>query len=483
MVGFVHPCQSLATSPAMNFKLPLRLGLTAKTVMAASMVAVVVIAVTFWTNRTFERLHSALDVMSGTGLEQLMTSVRLVQQTESLVSLGLILAQAQSHDERRRALLEFNDRAQWMRKLSTELTRMAADGEVITRVNQRQLDLMQNIEALNALVRDRLDSVTLPGLAEDIASRSARNQALAGELSVMMGYFSAAQRSQLAEQSTMLATEVRNHQKSLIVLTAFLLLSVLLSSIYFERQLVRRILRLQRAVANPKVSLAELHLDGADELTQLSTTVGSYVQRIQEHEALMQHANEELAFLAEHDPLTQLANRRHFDAAAHRLLLHSPLPLCVVICDIDHFKRVNDAYGHALGDQALVHIAKQLQSCMRANDVLARFGGEEFAAVLPVRSQLEAHEVVGRMKQRVAGQPLHTDDIQALELTLSYGVALIEDLPLDPGTDLKYGQVLLNLALRAADDALYEAKRTGRNRICFAAGTLHAHVLKSQTPS
>jgi len=467
----------------MHFQLPFRPGLTAKTVLAASVVALVVIGATFWTNRAFERLHRTLDVMSSTGLEQLMTSVRLVQQTESLVSLGLILAQSQSHDERRRTLLEFNDRTEWMRKLSAELMPMASDTEVIARITQRQLDLTHNIGALKALVRDRIDGNRKPALANDIALLGNKNRELAGELSVMMGYFSAARRSQLAEQSAQLAQEVRNHQRSLIVLTAFLLISVLLSSIYFERRLVRRILRLQRAVANPKVEPAQLLLDGNDELTQLATTVGSYVQRIQEHEALMRHANAELAFLAEHDPLTKLANRRHFDAAAHRLLLQSTLPLCVVICDIDYFKRVNDEHGHALGDQALVHLAQQLQSCMRANDLLARFGGEEFAAVLPVRNPQEAHEILQRMQQKVAEHPLHMGEIGTLTLTLSYGAVLVEDLPLSSDTELKYGHTLLNLALRAADDALYAAKHAGRNRICFAASTLHAGVLKTENPS
>lgn len=458
----------------MSFQTKFRIGLTAKTVIVTTLVALVVIGGMVLTSRAFERLQNALNDLSSTQLEQLMTSVRLVQQTESLASLGLILAQAQNHDARRRTLIELNDRTGWMGKLSRELGSVAADKEVIERVNIKRQALSQNIEELNVLVSERIDGPKQAALERKIRLHSAKNQELAGELSITMGYFAASRRSQLASQSAQLAQDVNRHQQTLMLLTAFLLLSVLLSGVYFERRLVRRILRLQRAVAKATVHPADLQLDGSDELAHLATTVGTYVQRIQAQEFQMRQANDELAFLAEHDPLTKLANRRHFDAAAHRLLQQSALPLCVVVCDIDHFKHVNDAHGHAVGDQALVHLALQLQSCMRGNDILARFGGEEFAAILPVHTPLEAGEIVERIRQKIASNPLHTEEIMSLPLTLSYGLVLVDNLPLASDVDVKHGRTLLSLALRMADDALFAAKHAGRDRICFSETTLHA---------
>ena len=175
-----------------------------------------------------------------------------------------------------------------------------------------------------------------------------------------------------------------------------------------------------------------------------------------------------------HDEVADLS--RHFNAAAQRLLQHSTLPLCVVMGDIDHFKRVNDGYGHAVGDVALVHVARQIAAGLRANDVLARFGGEEFAAILPVHHLEQGQEVVDRIRAHIAQQPLVLADGRSLPLTLSFGLAMIEQVPLAASTDAQRILLLINEAIRLADDALYQAKASGRNCVRLAPGALNAQV-------
>lgn len=195
--------------------------------------------------------------------------------------------------------------------------------------------------------------------------------------------------------------------------------------------------------------------------------------RIQANEQRLQRVNQDLAYLAEHDPLTRLANRRHFDAAARRMLAALHSPLAVVVLDIDHFKLVNDQHGHDLGDQALVHVAQCLSEVLRERDVLARFGGEEFVALMPVASLDAALEVCERMRDKVASQPVPGIGARPLRLTVSAGLALITGLPLDKDSA---STALMQAALQAADGALYQAKEAGRNRVCSASVPLHATV-------
>lgn len=453
-----------------------RFGLTAKTVIVTSMIALISIGATLMTSRALQRLQRNLDRISTTALEQLMTSVRLVQQTESLVSLGLILTQSNRQDERRQTLVELNDRIAWMRKVSQDLAADAGDLDLIERVNARESALADNLKVLDSLVKDRIDGVRTPQSDATIGRLSERHRELAAELSVMMGYFAATRRSQLADQSAALSLEVQSHQRNLLMLTAVLLASVVLSGMYFEWRLARRLVKLQRAVADPMVKPQDLVLDGNDELAQLSQTVAHYVGRIQAHESDMKAANDELAFLAEHDSLTKLANRRHFETAACRLLQTSGFSLCVVICDVDHFKRVNDLYGHSVGDEALVHLARVLQSCMRSNDILARFGGEEFSIVLTVRNAAEAREVLERIRLKVFKQPVRINNA-VIPITLSFGALLMEPVHETVASHKLLPAKLLAHALRHADDALYQAKSEGRDCIVFSAAQLTAATI------
>ncbi|CAB5707964.1 Probable diguanylate cyclase YcdT [Delftia tsuruhatensis] len=156
------------------------------------------------------------------------------------------------------------------------------------------------------------------------------------------------------------------------------------------------------------------------------------------------------------DPLTGLLNRRAFREAVQRLRAEQPgLSAALLVCDVDHFKRVNDGWGHAAGDEVLQRFARLLLRSTRQQDLVARFGGEEFVALLPGADPRAAQSVTRRMRNqlRLTGFSALPDDQR---ITASFGVAWLE-----PGQPLEQ-------ALARADAMLYEAKRAGRDRVRLA---------------
>ena len=160
------------------------------------------------------------------------------------------------------------------------------------------------------------------------------------------------------------------------------------------------------------------------------------------------------------DYLTQLPNRRHFMQRLQEE--HSRIQrgvrdtAAVLMCDLDHFKRINDSLGHAVGDQVLKHFAQVLQRQLRKSDAAGRLGGEEFAVILSGANLQAAAEFAMRLQASFASQPLLHEG-QPLQVTLSIGIALMQA---DCGSQEQ--------VLRASDDALYRAKEKGRNRVEFA---------------
>lgn len=159
------------------------------------------------------------------------------------------------------------------------------------------------------------------------------------------------------------------------------------------------------------------------------------------------------------DPLTKLANRRHFDDTAANLVQQRQ-KLAVLALDIDHFKRVNDTYGHDVGDQALYFVSQIFKRCLRECDLAARLGGEEFAALLPGATQAQAQIVGERIRQGIATNPVLLADDQFLTITISIGIAMLHTDEPD-----------IQAALKRADRALYQAKQQGRNRVIVYTAT------------
>ena len=156
------------------------------------------------------------------------------------------------------------------------------------------------------------------------------------------------------------------------------------------------------------------------------------------------------------DGLTGVHNKRYFveqlDRELSRASRHGR-PLTLVICDIDHFKNVNDEFGHLAGDHVLKEVAQLCKCRIRPDDVIARYGGEELAMILPETDLAGGVLIADELRKKIASASFTFED-EDIDVTVSCGVA-----QLDPGWS-SYDFV------KAADDALYDAKRRGRNRVC-----------------
>jgi diguanylate cyclase (GGDEF)-like protein len=169
--------------------------------------------------------------------------------------------------------------------------------------------------------------------------------------------------------------------------------------------------------------------------------------------------------MAIYDTLTHLYNRRHLDQVLEEEFRNATLskqPLAIVMVDIDHFKPINDHYGHDEGDKALIHIASILKGALRNYDIVSRFGGEEFLVILPKTMMKDAVVIAERIRRSVETTPLSVGD-ETVYLTISLGVAAIPAILPDSKEEF----------IKCADTALYEAKDKGRNRVCFYVPTQH----------
>lgn len=197
---------------------------------------------------------------------------------------------------------------------------------------------------------------------------------------------------------------------------------------------------------------------------ELEARVLARTQALEEVRQGLEVANAELMRLSATDSLTQLANRRSFDRLLDeeiRRARRAGSPLSVLLADIDHFKRVNDTYGHPFGDECLRQVAAVLAGhCQRAGDVAARYGGEEFVVLLPGLDAERAVALAESIRCAIAQLQLQHGG-QMVALTVSLGVATLTP-SLSAPADL----------LAAADAALYQAKNAGRDRVLLAPGNI-----------
>lgn len=199
----------------------------------------------------------------------------------------------------------------------------------------------------------------------------------------------------------------------------------------------------------------------ASDVEFASTVVRSGVTAIQRARAVeaAQADNDRLEALLQTDPLTQLVNRR---ALKTRLLAEMErvrrydAPLAMLLLDLDHFKKINDTYGHLVGDEVLTGVGSLLQRTARSIDTVARYGGEEFVVVLPETSWQGAVAFAERIRDKLASHRFQIAGTQQIQVTASIGVATYPWPQLESAEDL----------FRAADSALYRAKGRGRNLVC-----------------
>ena len=183
-------------------------------------------------------------------------------------------------------------------------------------------------------------------------------------------------------------------------------------------------------------------------------------RRVRETHAKLAASHVQLQTQSERDPLTNLANRRHFQAvmesAAGRGGQNGGFEGALLLVDIDHFKRVNDVHGHGAGDQVLVEVARRLNEAVRSDDLVVRWGGEEFLILAPRAAPEQAEQMAARVL-RILGETPITVGSEALRVTASIGYARF---PLPPYS----AEVPWEQAINLADMALYTAKNQGRNR-------------------
>lgn len=156
------------------------------------------------------------------------------------------------------------------------------------------------------------------------------------------------------------------------------------------------------------------------------------------------------------DPLTALYNRRYFEDEVSKQILEAKAkkqPYTVLMLDADHFKNVNDTYGHKVGDKVLIELSATAERALRDNDIVARYGGEEFVVFLPGIHAKQGHIVADRLRESIAGQVVYSDAGQPVHFTVSIGVS---------SSDVSDN---VDTLIKTADEALYRAKQNGRNRV------------------
>ena len=213
----------------------------------------------------------------------------------------------------------------------------------------------------------------------------------------------------------------------------------------------------------PRVSISEKPFIGFDMINDLAIVRPAFnetepssslieknkclEEMIKERTQALQKANRELRQLAYQDPLTGVGNRLMLDAWL--TCKNSQLPITVMMIDIDHFKLINDRFGHKMGDEALAAVAKCLSKNTRKDDLLIRWGGEEFLLLLKDVDSEQACRIAESLRQKIESIETLPDRKQ---MTISIGLTMcvVEDF---------------DKAMAAADEALYQAKKAGRNRV------------------
>ncbi|MBZ8141711.1 GGDEF domain-containing protein [Rubrivivax gelatinosus] len=187
--------------------------------------------------------------------------------------------------------------------------------------------------------------------------------------------------------------------------------------------------------------------------TVLATLIGRLKRQSQRERAELASALERIQALATQDELTGLTNRRAAGEQLRRAARAPGAPLCVAMIDLDRFKQINDSRGHAVGDEVLCHFARVARATVRAEDMLARWGGEEFLLLMPATTPEQALAVLARLRARLHAAPLAAAG-PGYVVTFSAGIAACGDT----------GDADLDAAIARADAAMYRAKNEGRDR-------------------
>jgi diguanylate cyclase (GGDEF)-like protein len=249
------------------------------------------------------------------------------------------------------------------------------------------------------------------------------------------------------------------------VVLALILLAALVRALALHARLVRRTHELERELAERRRVERELESIRGDleaRVRERTTLLEARNQELSRLRLSLETANQRLRRLVSVDALTGIANRRQFDRSLEREVRRTRRdgqPLSLIFLDLDGFKRFNDTYGHARGDEALRLVAQTLdETFRRGGDLVARYGGEEFAVVMPNIDARRAGLYAERLRRRIWRLAIPGGGAEGADrLTISAGVATIET-PMIAAPDELLG---------AADEAVYRAKCLGRNRVAI----------------
>ena len=441
-------------------------GLMSRTVVLSLVLMAVTLGAILLALNAFTQYRLTVSQLAEHKTQELMTANLLRQQTESLVSSSALLLLANNHFQRREAMFEVADRAEWIDRLISQLAALRATHEQFEEIRNDRDRLVEKLARLDVLVQQRID------LRQQIERSDTPNQAdltqladietqlvaviqntrqVSSNLGVAAGYQVTVIRDEVGRTVADLNTHIASQATLLKAAAAAVFVSVLVLVIFIQFSVVQRIRRLQSSMSQPRPLPGDIEVKGSDEIAHMGTTIRRYVDNINAKEERILLMNRELNFLATHDALTQLHNRHYFEQTLNQQgKALQAKGFSAAMIDVDHFKRINDSFGHAVGDQALRHVAMLMRHSLPEGVLLARYGGEEFAVLASGVSFETTQQWLEQLRQLIAATPLRVGDIEIM-ITVSIGLA-----PQLPGGDVSQ-------AFKAADECLYLAKRSGRN--------------------
>ncbi|RYZ94810.1 MAG: sensor domain-containing diguanylate cyclase, partial [Proteobacteria bacterium] len=206
-------------------------------------------------------------------------------------------------------------------------------------------------------------------------------------------------------------------------------------------------------------TIGTIHLINKDPNFKLNVYEANFLKNLASQVSVILE-NRALQYTSQVDSLTQLYNRSFLVSKLQEELVRSSrtsLPLSFLILDVDHFKKINDRFGHQGGDEALITLSSLLKTTARNTDFICRYGGEEIAIILPDTPLAGAEIFANNVRAAIESHPFLLNGLEPTQVTVSIGVT--SHTPADP--------LILEAMIGRADTALYEAKRTGRNRVCI----------------
>lgn len=201
-----------------------------------------------------------------------------------------------------------------------------------------------------------------------------------------------------------------------------------------------------------------LKISGFDMSLAMDTYHNTMVGNLTDSISDLRQEEKRLSARAKEDGLTKAASREHLFAVLKNeldIVSSRTIPTSVAIIDLDHFKNVNDSYGHLVGDEVLKGVVGRIKSRMRNLDLIGRYGGEEFVLIFPATRIKKAVDIIERIRQHIEDTPFHVDEF-SIPVTISAGVTITSK------------EDTIDDILRRADQLLYEAKNKGRNRVEYS---------------